>query len=83
MAAARETENPAHPLYPARCLELPAFGRHAVSDRKGYFCLTAIPVEPVRKQLRIRAKGRDLATTAEHRPDQPGPVTIHLDLTEA
>lgn len=71
-----------HPVVGAR-VELPAFGRHAVSDRKGYFCLTAIPVEPVRKQLRIRAKGRDLATTAEHRPDQPGPVTIHLDLTEA
>jgi hypothetical protein len=70
------------PVVGAR-VELPAFGRHAVSDRRGYFCLTAVPLEPARKQLRIRAKGRDLATTTEHRPDQPGPVTIHLDLTEA
>ena len=70
------------PVVGAR-VELPSAGRHAVSDRRGYFCLTAVPVEPARKQLRIRAKGQDLATTTEHRPDEPGPVTIHLDLTEA
>lgn len=70
------------PVVGAR-VELPTIGRHAITDRKGYFCLTAVPAEPAHKQLRIRAKGRDLATTTEHRPDQPGPVTIHLDLTEA
>lgn len=70
------------PVVGAR-IEIPGIDRHAVSDRNGYFCLTAIPADPVRKTLRIRAKGRELATTAEHRPNQPAPVTIHLDLTEA
>lgn len=63
-------------------VELCGSGRRAVSDHRGRFSLVGVPAEPLHKRLRVRAKGRDLDVTAEHLPDRPEPVTIHLELTE-
>lgn len=62
------------------CVELVGLGRKAYTDGHGRFVFSAVPAEPGRKRLRIRAKGRELAVYAEAGLSEP--FLIHVDFKE-
>ena len=69
------------PIVGAR-VELPGFQRTTYTDHKGLFLFSAIPADPARKRLRVKAKGREVAVLAEHGAHMPDPLVIHVDIAE-
>jgi hypothetical protein len=52
------------------------------TDSGGAFRFAAVPAEPRRKELRIRAKGCEQTVTVEHGAGDSKPLVIHLDTLE-
>ncbi len=69
------------PIAGAR-VELSGLQRATYTDTHGRFTFTAVPAEPSRKRLRIKAKGREMAVLAEHGAHAPEPLVIHVDIAE-
>ncbi len=63
-------------------VELVSLQRSTYTDQKGRFMFSAVPAEPSRKKLRVKAKGRELAVLAEHGAHAPEPIMIHVDIAE-
>lgn len=63
-------------------VELISPRRSAYTDKQGRFTFTAVPAEPSRKKLRVKAKGRELAVLAEHGAHALEPIIIHVDIAE-
>src|SRR5262249_32982745 len=59
------------PIAGAR-VEMRALHLSTQTDRKGRFCLAAVPSEPARKELEVKAKGRKLSVTAEENHPEDG-----------
>jgi hypothetical protein len=66
------------PLVRAR-VELPALSRATVTDSRGRFQLTGVPLGAAAGQLRVSARGRLWTLPA---PAGPAPLIIRLDFTE-
>jgi Pvc16 N-terminal domain len=67
------------PLSNAR-VELRALQLYESTDTKGRFRFPAVPSEPRAKQLRIKAKGRELTVTVQQPDSDSEPVVIHFNL---
>jgi hypothetical protein len=52
------------------------------TDSQGLFRFAAVPVEPRRKRLQIRAKGCEQTVTVEHTAGDPKPLVIHFETME-
>jgi hypothetical protein len=63
-------------------VELISPQRSTYTDQQGRFTFTAVPAEPSRKKLRVKAKGRELAVLAEHGANALEPIMIHIDIVE-
>lgn len=69
------------PIYDARVeLGSPRLATH--TDSSGFFRFAAVPVEPRRKRLQIRAKGCEQTVTVEHAAGDPKPLVIHFETME-
>lgn len=64
------------PLVGAR-VDVPGLTTRTQTDAYGRFSFSMLPAEPPVKQLRVRAKGRELQVTVEPSSDQP--IVIHFD----
>ncbi|PKM44797.1 MAG: carboxypeptidase regulatory-like domain-containing protein [Gammaproteobacteria bacterium HGW-Gammaproteobacteria-1] len=69
------------PIAGAR-VEITGLQRATYTDHKGCFLFSAVPAEPSRKRLRIKAKGREMAVLAEQGVNAPEPLVIHVDIAE-
>jgi len=66
------------PLMMAR-VELPSLQRRTETDSNGQFRFTNVPGEEFSRQLRIRARGRELDITLDELPTEEEPLVIHFD----
>ena len=62
-------------------VEIPALRLVTHTDLRGYFRFPAVPAEPARRQVTIRAKGVEKAVTVEREPADGEPVVIHFEVT--
>jgi hypothetical protein len=65
------------PIYGAR-VEVPAYRLRQMSDEDGRFHFSAVPAQPIKKVLRIRARGREWTVNVEHTADNQ-PLVIRFN----
>ncbi len=63
-------------------VEFPALQLTVHTDAKGHFRFPAIPAEPPTRQLRVKAKGRELDVTVDQPGSEQEPLVIHFDVKE-
>jgi hypothetical protein len=63
-------------------VEFPALQLTERTDTKGHFRFPAIPAEPATRQLRVKAKGRELDVTVDQSGSEHEPLVIHFDIKE-
>ena len=62
-------------------VEIPALRLVTRTDVHGYFRFPAVPLEPARRQVTVRARGLEKAVTVEREAADGEPVVIHFDVT--
>jgi hypothetical protein len=63
-------------------VELPALQLTEHTDANGHFRFAAVPAQPHPRQLRIKAKGRELDVTIEQPGSEHEPLVIRFDIKE-
>ncbi len=63
-------------------VELPGLQLYSYTDANGQFTFTALPAQPLKRELRILAKGRQLTVTVDQPPDSSQAVVIQFDPLE-
>jgi len=63
-------------------VEFPALRLAEHTDAKGHFRFATIPAEPHTRQLRVKAKGRELDVMVDQPGSEQEPLVIRFDIKE-